>query len=62
MLLDDLTDLSGDENSMTVGLGFNVGCGIEYQITEKIRAFFEQQACLGLMSSWMPKMGCAFCF
>ena len=62
MLLDDLTDLSGDENPMTVGLGFNVGCGIEYQITENIRAFFEQQACLGLMSSWMPKMGCAFCF
>ena len=62
MLLDDLTDLSGDENPTTVGLGFNVGCGIEYQITESIRAFFEQQACLGLMSSWMPKLGCAFCF
>jgi opacity protein-like surface antigen len=62
MLLDNLTDLSGDEDPTTLGLGFNVGCGIEYQITENIRAFFEQQACLGLMSSWMPKLGCAFCF
>lgn len=61
MLLDELTNLSGDENFTTLGLGFNLGCGIEYQINESIRVFFEQEAALGLMSSWMPKLGCAFC-
>ena len=62
LLLDDLTDLSGDENPTTLGLGINAGFGIEYQITDSFRAFFEQQASLGLMTSWMPKLGCAFCF
>lgn len=49
-------------NSMGFGLGLNAGFGMEYQITESIRVFLEQQASLGLISSWMPKVGCAYCF
>lgn len=44
------------------GFGINIGCGGEFQIANSFRLFLEQQASLGLMSSWMPKLGCALCF
>ena len=46
----------------SIGLGFNGGCGIEYQITDEFRMFFEQQLSLGWMTSWMAKLGASFCF
>lgn len=58
-----LEELSGesDDDEYALGLGFNAGFGIEYQITDNFRVFFDQQASLGLVSSWMPKLGCAIC-
>lgn len=45
-----------------VGIGINGGCGIEFQITDGFRLFFDQQLSLGLMTAWMAKLGGAFCF
>lgn len=50
-----------DKLDYTLGLGVNVGCGIEYQINDNFRVFFDQQLALGIMTSWMAKLGCAFC-
>ena len=46
----------------SLGIGFNGGCGIEFQTSNSFRLFFEQQLSLGLMTSWMAKMGASFCF
>lgn len=76
-ILNDISDDSGTHYGTTIdgkyyyykeklqfeaGIAGNVGCGVEYQITEEFRVFLEQQASLGVMSTWMPKLGCAFCF
>ena len=46
----------------SLGIGFNGGCGIEFQTTDNLRLFFEQQLSLGLMTSWMAKLGASYCF
>lgn len=49
-------------DQMILGFGLNTGFGVEYQFTDHFRAFLDQQASLGLVSSWMPKLGIAYCF
>lgn len=44
------------------GFGVNLGCGIEYQCSDKIRIFVDQQLGVGILTSWMAKLGCAYCF
>lgn len=45
-----------------VGLGFNAGCGIEYQIHKNFRMYLDQHWALGLQSAWMCKLGVSYCF
>lgn len=45
-----------------IGVGVNAGCGVEFQVTDELRLNFEQQLSLGLMTSWMAKLGVAYCF
>ena len=51
-----------DKLRYVVGIGANVGCGVEYQITDKYRVFLDQQISIGVMSCWMAKIGGAYCF
>lgn len=53
---------SGEEYDPEAGIGLNIGPCVEYQLNEQIRVFLEAPASLGVMSSFMPKLGCAFCF
>ena len=46
----------------TSGFGVNAGFGVEYQLSERNRVFIEQQVSLGLMTTWMPKLGWSYCF
>ena len=46
----------------TSGIGVNAGFGVEYQLSERNRIFIEQQASIGLMTVWMPKLGWTWCF
>ena len=45
-----------------VGLGVNLGFGIEYQISEKIRVSLDQQLAAGGLISWMARVGVSYCF
>lgn len=45
-----------------VGVGVNLGFGMEYQISEHIRMFLDQQLAAGMMSSWMARVGVSYCF
>ncbi len=51
-----------EELIYAIGLGINAGCGIEYQLSDQLRLGVEQQLSLGLMTSWMAKLGIAYCF
>jgi hypothetical protein len=46
----------------TYGIGVNAGFGVELQTSERSRFFIEQQAAIGLMMVWMPKLGWSYCF
>ena len=48
--------------SYKVGVGVNLGFGMEYQISEKIRMFLDQQLAAGMMISWMARIGVSYCF
>lgn len=48
--------------SYKVGVGVNLGFGMEYQISEKIRMFLDQQLAAGMMTSWMARIGVSYCF
>lgn len=52
----------GEEYDPEPGFGINIGFGLEYQINDNYRVFIDNQVGLGIMTSWMPKLGCAFCF
>ena len=62
VIINHVTYYYKDKLIPSIGLGINGGCGIEYQITDGFRMFFEQQLSLGLMTSWMAKLGASFCF
>lgn len=51
-----------DKMEHAFGVGFNLGCGIEYQINDQIRLSFDQQLGLGIMIHWMTHLGVAYCF
>ena len=51
-----------DKLISSVGVGLNGGCGIEFQVSDSFRWFFEQHLSLGLMTSWMAKLGISYCF
>lgn len=51
-----------DELVPSIGIGVVGGCGIEYQINDSFRLSFEQELSVGLMTSWMSKLGFAYCF
>ena len=53
---------NGEEYDPEAGIGLNIGCGVEYQFNEQLRVFLEAPVSIGVMSSFMPKIGCAFCF
>lgn len=44
------------------GFGLNLGCGIEYMISDQIRVSLDQQLSLGIMTHWMTHLGVAYCF
>lgn len=45
-----------------IGIGVNIGCGIEYQVSEKFRISLDQELSLGLRTNWMMHLGAAYCF
>ena len=56
--------IDADQVHNVFGIGLNLGCGIEYQITDAIRANFEQMLDISLpnLTAWMAKLGVSYCF
>ena len=56
--------IDSDEVYHVFGIGLNLGCGVEYQITESVRANFEQALDISIpnLTAWNAKLGVAYCF
>lgn len=62
MIINGEVHYKTDKLTPMVGLGVNLGFGIEYQFTDEFRMFLDQRLSLGLMTTWVASFGAAYCF
>lgn len=57
---DGKTYYNTDDLKGSIGFGFNVGCGIEYVISNAVRISLDHQLSLGILTMWSLRLGVSY--